>query len=323
MSNSEIRRLQELQRYAILDSEPEEAFDRITRLTKNLLNAPIALISLVDEDRQWFKSHQGLQMCETSKDGSFCAYAIETAQPFIIEDTLLDDRFKNSEMVLGETNIRFYAGIQLISPSGLCLGVLCIMDHVPRKLSENQLSDLYDMSRIVIDEIELRSLATIDCLTGLQQRQGFWIKARQELDHAKRFATDLSVILLDIDRFKVVNDTYGHPAGDRVLQNLADVCRKNLRVYDIAARFGGEEFAFLLPKTNIDEAFDVAERLRTQIATTPAIYRDLPIYITTSFGVSSVKANRVMSVTELVHVADKCLYEAKNKGRNRTICTAA
>ncbi|WP_319414311.1 sensor domain-containing diguanylate cyclase [uncultured Cohaesibacter sp.] len=323
MTGSEIRRLQELKRYALLDTEPEEAFDRITRLTKGLMNTPIALISLADADRQWFKSRQGLQICQTSNEGSFCTFAMKSNQPFIIEDTLLDDRFKDTEMVVGENNIRFYAGVPLISPTGSRLGALCIMDHIPRKLTPEQIDNLYDLGRIVIDEIELRSLATTDCLTGLQQRQGFWLTARQELDRFKRYDSDLSLLLIDIDSFKMVNDTLGHAAGDRVLQKLADICRDNLRIFDTAARIGGDEFAILLPQTELFAACKMAEKLRMIIASTPATYGDKSISITTSFGVASLNTSHVVSVTELLRAADECLYQAKSKGRNKTVSIAA
>ncbi|SFO57431.1 diguanylate cyclase (GGDEF) domain-containing protein [Cohaesibacter marisflavi] len=323
MTCTEHRRLQELKRYAILDTEPEETFDRITRLTRDLFDTPIALISLADENRQWFKSKQGLHLDEATREGSFCAVALESGHPLVVEDSLLDDRFKNSDIVQGPHKIRFYAGVPLTSPSGHHLGVLCIMDHKPRKLTHDQLANLYDMGRVVIDEIELRSLATFDCLTGLQQRQGFWLKARQELERSKRYDSDLSLILFDIDRFKKVNDSYGHAAGDRVLQQIADICRSQIRAFDTPARFGGEEFTILLPQTEIADAFQIAERIRTSIANMPTYYCNQEISVTTSFGVSSLNTSNVYSVTELLRVADKCLYQAKSKGRNRTVTIAA
>nr|WP_321483115.1 sensor domain-containing diguanylate cyclase [uncultured Cohaesibacter sp.] len=323
MTYIENRRLQELRRYAILDTEPEETFDRITRLTRELLNAPIALITLADENRLWFKSKQGVQLDEASKDGSFCAHALKNGQPFVVEDTTLDDRFKDKEIVRGEYNIRFYAGVPLTTPSGYHLGVLCIMDHKPRKLTCEQLASLYDMGRMVIDEIELRSLAAYDCLTGLQQRQGFWLKARQELERSKRYDSDLSLLLFDVDGFKGINASYGHAAGDRVLQQLADICRCQIRAFDTAARIGGEQFTILLPQTEITDAYKIAERIRTAIANTPTHYCNNDIFITTSFGVASINTSNVYSVTELLRVADKCLYQAKSKGRNRTVSVAA
>nr|WP_319512761.1 sensor domain-containing diguanylate cyclase [uncultured Cohaesibacter sp.] len=323
MTCTELRRLQELKRYAILDTEPEETFDRITRLTRDLFDTPIALISLVDENRQWFKSKQGLQLDETTREGSFCASALESGYPLVVEDTLLDKRFKDAEIVQGPLGIRFYAGVPLTSPSGNQLGVLCIMDDKPRKLSRDQLANLYDMGRVVIDEIELRSLATFDCLTGLQQRQGFWLKARQELERSKRYDSDLSLILFDIDGFKKVNDSFGHAAADRVLQQIADICRSQVRVFDTPARIAGEKFTILLPQTEIGDAFEIAERIRTSIANMPTHYRSQDIFVTTSFGVASINTSKVYSVTELLRVADKCLSQAKSKGRNRTVAVAA
>lgn len=152
----EDRRLVALRSLGILDTEAEERFDRITRLAARVLDVPTALFSLVDEERQWFKSRVGLDVCETSRDESFCAYAIlETdGDPFVIEDTSLDDRFFDNPLVTGAPNIRFYAGQVVHSSAGLPIGTLCVVDHKPRSFDAGQRQALKDLAALVTRELD-------------------------------------------------------------------------------------------------------------------------------------------------------------------------
>ncbi|MEI9898117.1 MAG: ATP-binding protein [Chthoniobacter sp.] len=153
---NERQRLQVLRRYAILDTPPEASFDRITRLVTKLLKVPIAVVTLVDEDRQWFKSACGLQAKETSRDVSFCAHAILTDDVLVVEDATHDPRFQNNSLVTGEMHIRFYAGAPLKSIEGFNLGSLCAIDTRPRHLRQEDQELLRDLAEIVADELELR-----------------------------------------------------------------------------------------------------------------------------------------------------------------------
>ncbi|GAB3752209.1 sensor histidine kinase [Spirosoma pomorum] len=155
--SQESRRLQALREYEILDSLPELDYDQITSLAAQLCQAPIALISLVDEERQWFKATQGLAVAETPRQFSFCAHAIrQPSQPFLVPDTRQDERFATNPFVTGEPHIVFYAGIPLVDADGFALGSLCVMDVEPRQLSEGQLTALGSLTNQVVKLLALR-----------------------------------------------------------------------------------------------------------------------------------------------------------------------
>jgi phosphoribosyl 1,2-cyclic phosphodiesterase/CheY-like chemotaxis protein len=149
----EERRLASLRALRILDTDPDERFDRITRLASALFNAPIALVSLVDENRQWFKSCYGLNVKETSRDAAFCAHVVHDREPMVVPDTFLDARFAENPLVIGEPRIRFYAGYPLILNDGACIGTLCVFDTRPRPLEGADLARLRDLADLAMQEI--------------------------------------------------------------------------------------------------------------------------------------------------------------------------
>ena len=153
---NEKKRLKVLWQYEVLDTVPEELFDDLTELAARICEAPIALISLVDEKRQWFKSKVGTDVKETSRDVSFCAHAIKQAELFIVPDATQDPRFANNPLVTCDPKIRFYAGAPLITADGYALGTLCIIDKVPRDLRPDQKQALLILARHVVSQLELR-----------------------------------------------------------------------------------------------------------------------------------------------------------------------
>lgn len=163
---------------------------------------------------------------------------------------------------------------------------------------------------------ELRRLATTDELTGAANRRYFFDRAAEEIERARRYERPLCLFMLDLDHFKHVNDTYGHPAGDAVLIALADQCRLVLRTQDVFGRVGGEEFAVLAPETSLDIASLVAERLRARVAAMRVPFTTIEVSITVSLGVAGLRFEGD-SLTELIHRADAALYRAKGNGRDR------
>lgn len=157
LAQNEITRLEVLRQYRILDTACEAAFDDLTLLAAQICGTPIALISLIDDCRQWFKSRVGLDVESTSRDVAFCAHAIlQPSDILIVPDTLLDERFATNPLVTSDPYIRFYAGAPLITPDGYVLGTLCVIDRVPRQLSSDQVQALHTLSRQVITQLELR-----------------------------------------------------------------------------------------------------------------------------------------------------------------------
>jgi GAF domain-containing protein len=156
MSTNDAARVDALQKYAILDSEPEQAFDDLTLLASYVCKTPIALISLVDEDRQWFKARIGISATETSRDIAFCSTAIQQTEVFVVPDALQDERFRTNPLVVSEPNIRFYAGAPLINEDGYALGTLCVIDRQPRELVADQETALKALSRLVLMQMDFR-----------------------------------------------------------------------------------------------------------------------------------------------------------------------
>lgn len=156
MSSNESSRLKALLDYKILDTEPENAYDDLTRIASEICRTPIALVSLVDTERQWFKSRVGLDARETHRDLAFCAHAILQSDLFVVPDTFKDQRFDDNPLVTEAPNIRFYAGTPLITPRGDAIGTLCVIDREPRDLDEGQKSALQALGRQVVSLLELR-----------------------------------------------------------------------------------------------------------------------------------------------------------------------
>jgi len=316
--DQEDERLRALYRYDVLDTPPEESFDRITRLAKLALQAPMAMISLVDRNRQWFKSRQGTDTIETPRSISFCTHTIRKDEPLVIPDAREDPRFRDSPLVTGAPHVRAYVGVPLRTPDGHNVGALCVNDTKPRQITQEQINVLQDLARLVVDELELRLLACVDSLTGALTKRAFLSDATREFQRAKRHSRDLGLIMLDIDHFKRINDTYGHPAGDHVLRQVADVCRAALRSSDVIGRFGGEEFAIVLPETSV-ACKDVAEALRQRIAASEVAHQAKSIRVSASLGATTL-ADTDRELMDMISRADEALYRAKSAGRNRVEC---
>ena len=190
-------RLKALRSLNVLDTPSEERFDRLTRLAKRMFDVPIALVSLVDENRQWFKSCIGLDVSETPRDISFCGHAILDNKIFIISDTKKDERFSDNPLVLNEPYIRFYAGCPLRNLDGSRLGTLCIIDTQTRFLNDEDLDALKDLAELAEHELMALQLATLDDLTKISNRRGFIKLAQHGLDICARHDIPASLVFFD------------------------------------------------------------------------------------------------------------------------------
>ncbi|SFZ86564.1 diguanylate cyclase (GGDEF) domain-containing protein [Devosia enhydra] len=312
---SEAERLDALQAYDILDTPPEPEFDRITRLVTRIFDVPISTVTLVDADRQWFKSMQGLSICETPRSESFCDHSVQANAPLIVEDAREDPRFAENPQVVGPPHIRFYIGAPLRTLKGHVLGALCAIDSTPRKASARDIAILTDLADMVVEQIELRQTAAVDGLTGALRRSSFIDSAATAMRQTRARNEALSCLLLDADHFKRINDTRGHAAGDAVLQAIVESCRSVLRSSDIIGRLGGEEFCIMLPGADERRALGVAQRLQHAIAALPATQGH---GVTVSIGISSAGPAHG-DLSALISAADCALYAAKGRGRNCTV----
>lgn len=297
----------------VLDTPPEERFDRLTRLAKRLFGVPIALVSLVDADRQWFKSCIGLNVSETSRDVSFCGHAILRDDILMIPDALLDERFHDNPLVTDEPHIRFYAGCPLQVPGGSKLGTLCLLDVKARELDDEERELLRDLARMAEQELAAVQMATMDELTQLSNRRGFEALAQHALNVCKRLDKPASLLFFDLNKFKQINDTYGHAEGDRALVTFAEVLREVLRESDVIGRLGGDEFVAFLTQADGIETVGILARLRAVLAQRNRLLKR-GYEIAYSVGQIQYDPAAHGSIAELLAQADAAMYENKQAG---------
>ena len=308
--SAERERLATLRDLNILDTPAEEKFDRLTRLARRLFDVPIALVSLVDESRQWFKSSDGLDALETPRDISFCGHAILGSEVFVIPDATQDRRFAGNPLVLDGPEIRFYAGCPLRAENGQPLGTLCLIDRNPREFDAEDVSSLQDLAAMAEREFAAIRLATIDSLTGISNRRGFSLRADNVLKLSVRENTPTVLAYIDLDNFKPINDTFGHAEGDAVLVTFAELMQQEFRETDLFARIGGDEFVALFANTSFATAREVIARLDSAVTR----YNETPgrhFAIEFSCGFIGFDPNIHDSVDALLADGDQHMYMRK------------
>lgn len=333
--HDENERLKTLQEMHLLDTPLEERFERITRLVRQILKVPSAAFTLVDENRQWFKSIQGVDATETPREFSFCAHAILEEDILHVSDATKDVRFADNPYVTGGLSVRFYAGCPVKAPNGQAIGALCAIDSIPRDVSPPELQSLRDLAAMV--ETELRAaqlsglqkellaelniaqtMALVDPLTRTWNRRGIYELIKRRWSECARSGEVMVVVMADIDHFKNINDKYGHPAGDKVLQTVSRKLLAALREEDAVGRVGGEEFLLLLTGCEVGELKRTVERIRLSVASsTLSVGDESDVEVTLSFGAAAGLPSMFSSYDDLIKFADEALYNAKKAGRNR------
>lgn len=346
---NEEARLAALHSFDILDTAPDKGFDDLVAIAAAIFAVPMATVSLIDSERQWFKARIGIAEPETPRECSFCAHAIlEPDVVLVVDDATQDARFVDNPLVTGEPGIRFYAGAPLVTSDGFALGTLCVIDHQPRQIEPSQVEALRALSRQASYLMELRKVSRqlslqlrerewyeqalqnyqveleqqnadlaeqtrTDPLTGLPNRRAFAAALAQAMEKSLEEGERLSVAMVDIDHFKIINDLHGHAMGDEVLVAIGGLLRSQFAAGGMAARQGGEEFALLLTGASGDEARMQCEFVRQSIALLPV---GLPV--TVSIGVAEFR-RRDDTVEALFQRADEALYAAKRGGRDQVV----
>jgi diguanylate cyclase (GGDEF)-like protein len=344
--DNEPQRLAALRASGLLDTPPEQAYDDLAEVARVICGTRLAAITLVDQDRQWFKARRGFDLGQTPLEQSFCAYTIlEPEKVLAVDDAREDARFHDNPAVASEDGVRFYAGVPLLDSGGMALGALCVFDSRPGHLEPEQGSALQALGRQFSQLLQLREYSRqlelhmaerqwyearlaeyarlleeenadlaeqtrTDPLTGLGNRRAFTAAMAAARERAVATRTPVSVALVDLDHFKLINDLHGHAAGDQVLAAVGALFKAHFAGSGMASRWGGEEFALLMPGADLDAARLQCELLRQAIqglAGTPVV--------TASMGVAQWRVDDPPGAALLR--ADQALYRAKSEGRDR------
>ncbi|MBB4132866.1 sensor domain-containing diguanylate cyclase [Xanthomonas sp. 3075] len=315
-------RLAALHDYQILDTAPEPGYDAFTSIAAAVCRTPMALISLVDTQRQWFKSKVGMQPRQTPRELSFCAHAIlQPDQVMEVGDTHLDARFADNALVTGEPQIRFYAGAPLLTSNGIALGTLCVLDRTPRRLSVAERNALQALARQVVSTIELQHAAKLveldtlrDALTGLWNRDGLE-HAMQTLVQPSTASSPLplSFALIDLDGFKRQQLQAGAAAADATRVQAARILEAHLPQHATVARLAGDQLCVVLPQTSAPDAANTIDAVRgaVEAASWPTGA------LTISAGLVEVTSNEAHDSHTLLARARHALQTAIRGGRNR------
>lgn len=324
----EPRRLKALRGLQVLDTPIEERFEHITRAARQMLRMPIAAISLVDESRQWFKSIQGLDATETSRDDSFCGHAILGEDAFIIPDARRDERFADNPLVVDAPWIHFYAGHPLRAARGLPVGTLCVADRKPRKFGDRERAVLASLARATEAELLARKptaaervsegrAAGVDTLTRLWGRDAILRILEREFAQARKKGTGIGTIIVELDRRDRIDDTFGHAATNTVIKRTARRLLRTLRPQDAVGRFGGSEFLGVVTTPDRAELAALAQRMRAKVARMPVKAAQGPIEVTVSLGAAWAPASRLRTPGALLDAANYALCNAQQRGGNR------
>ncbi|MBV8379183.1 MAG: sensor domain-containing diguanylate cyclase [Paucibacter sp.] len=315
----------------LLDPQTAADLDVLTRMAALVTGAPRAFVTLADTDRVWHLPSATEAPRAGRREETYCSAALAAEDDVLVAaDVRHDERTRAiAARLSGSSQTVAYAGALLRDDKGSKLGTLCVTDTVPHPLTDDQVQLLRGLARQVMHVISLRKtqkeltealekmtrLATTDELTGLLNRRAFFEHARQLGKLVQRQSGAMSLVVVDIDHFKRVNDTHGHAAGDAVLAEVARRLGGALRESDVIGRIGGEEFAIALPFTALDRALALMEKLRQAVRRQPVTFDNEAIGISVSVGVAQIDAEAT-DISATLRRADEALYQAKAAGRD-------
>ncbi len=329
LPQDEAERLVAVRSLRILDTPAEERFDRVTRVAQRVFGVPISMVSLVDQDRQWFKSKQGITAAESPRDLSFGAHAVLSDETLVVPDAREDERFFDHPWVGGPPYIRFYAGHPLKSSDGHRLGTLAIADVSPREMAPGDLQALRDLASFVQDELQVSRLTRaqleiltggarflVDPLTGLWTRRGVIEILDRELSQASREQSFLAVVFAKIDDVSALGP---NEPGEReaFLAEIAQRVRSCVRHSDAIGRWGDEQFVVVLPSTGREGAVFTSARIRSAVGERPVDLASRAVPATMSLGVALSGGPGDDGAEALIALAEAAAENAHRLGGDR------
>ncbi len=314
-SKHDLVRVGSLRRLGLLDTAPEERFDRITRLARRLFDVDAAWVNLVDIDRQWAKSRQGRLAVVIDQELPFCNYTILDQDVLEVSDAPNDPRFAGDPWVTGEPRVRFYAGCPVASPEGAMIGTLCLLDHRPRSLEADDLAALRDLGAMVEHEIAVTRLAVDDTLTGLVNLRGFTLVGTQAMAFCRRQRVDALVVVARVEGLDIARDRGGQAAADQLLRLAATVMTDTFRSSDVVARVHRDRFAALLTGFDGSEG-QIAGRLRAAVAASNLELQRTTFGLAMTMGSARFSHRDPESLDVLMHRADPA--NSADDGRRRS-----
>ncbi len=324
---NETDRLATLDSLNILYSPAEERFDRITRITRRVFDAPVALVSLVSQDKQWFKSNQGLADSETPREISFCGHAILQREPLIVQNAEKHPDFADNPLVTSGPQIRFYAGCPVYY-EGTPLGTLCVIDMVPREFKPSDVDALKSLAAWIENELKINrmSVAQMELLSKLNESERrsmldpvtrVWNRSAMddvldtEFARAKRQKTPMALLHVDVANFKGIVDRHGEIAGDEVLREVAQRLRSAVRPHDAIGRIDMHEFLIFLGDCNAVDTKSIAKRISARISDEAFDVEDQEITIRVDIGAASSRTVTDLMLRKLKDLATAAMYEAR------------
>jgi len=319
----------------ILPLELDEQILRIQRIGKRVFRVGNCLVVLRDSTVE----QQG-DLSNTTPELAFCSGMPRTEKLLVVPDTRLHPKTRQHRLVIGAPHIRFFVTCPIYSVDRVAIGSINLLDFVPRVFGIDEQAMLADLAGLVERELQLRAMnatqlalqkknknlrrrSLIDPLIGTWNRGAIMRILEIESIRCEKLGIPLSLVVVDLDHFKKINDTYGHPAGDTVLVKAASRMRSCIRPQEALGRYGGEEFLVVLPGSSQSIAQSVAERMREAIAAHAECIGQASVDLTISAGVASTEAFPHATTEELISRADVALYNAKDSGRNKVICATA